>query len=301
MPNAGEGVLLSGAYIASSGANPITIKGRGVNYGIAAEAGTSIYSHGGDITLIGVADDGGFGGAVDWTDSTIESVGPVVITGTHLGYLGSGVALHGNSGIDAYDADVTITGHGAPGGGDENVGVLIEESSSIDQQFGNGDITITGHGGVGTGATVGDRRHGIVLLGQLFNESGDINLTGVAGTSAAAGHSGIVVDTSTVFSGESLIDVTNGNVTLLGTHQGTGFGLDFDSSAGNVIVCYNAAYLRADRMRFADTMGGGGLVVDGGGGPGPRAPRGGRRGPRRGGGRRPRGRGAPGRRVGSAP
>ncbi len=231
-------VVSSGAIVQAFGTGNVTLDGtagsgtfneRGVEV---ADADTKIVANSGQISITGhggagsaVTDSNNVGviirdGAVVESTAVTGQAGTILIDGT--GGAGSGldygVWLSGGSRLISHVGDIQVTGHGAAGTGDRNLGVWIGMATTV-TTAGNGSITIAGTGGSG-----GSENNGVLFNGfgyggatKVSSENGDIVITGQGSTTATgAGSRGIcILENATVQS------TGTGKITLNGT-GGTG-------------------------------------------------------------------------------
>ncbi|MEM6602936.1 MAG: YDG domain-containing protein, partial [Pseudomonadota bacterium] len=193
-----RGILLDNVDI-STGAGNISIKGVGhlastsnIVAGVFINTGTTITTTSGNITIFGIGG-GGTGNAY-------------------------GVGIESTSTITTTNGDVNITGVGGTlGSGDNNIGILVDNSSSITSDgttSAAGNITLNGTAGGGANGS-----HGIKIDrdSNVIADYGLIDITGIGSTTATGSSHGILLrHNSTVGSTGS------GNITLTGVAGTTG-------------------------------------------------------------------------------
>ena len=282
-------LIVGGATITSTsaavGAGTITLNGTG-GQGTADNAGVEIDDPTTLITsVVGNISITGQGGAATTTrnygvnianGASITSTGSAKITidGTGSGTgttQNSGARMIGNdSKITSSGGDILITGHGGAGTGGNHLGVSIALGALVNATNG-AKITINGTAGTGTSSLGGVN---IALVGSqpipvpttISSDSGDIQITGQAGSGTALGNIGI-----TIAQGAHVTATGNAKVTMNGT-GGTGttdcYGIDVEAAdmAGTLIssvngdismtgTATNATGTDQDGVRLEDSVG----------------------------------------------
>ncbi|MEZ6057383.1 MAG: DUF4347 domain-containing protein [Planctomycetaceae bacterium] len=200
------GVLLSnGGSVQAQGGGNIEITGVGGvsssnGGGVAIDNNTSITANGGNITIHGTAVDNvasNFNTGVRvYTGATVSTTGAGDISITGFGGEGAtgnrGVVIYGAT-VEVVDGNLTVTGTGGDGSGNENVGITLEDNAVV-RSTGTGVavglVTLNGTGGTGT-----DNNIGVYLLSGSSVQVVDagISITGVGGAGATDSNRGIVV------------------------------------------------------------------------------------------------------------
>ena len=109
---------------------------------------------------------------------------------------GRGVVLYNGASAIASGGGITIPGNGLPSStANDNWGVAIETNSTV-RDTGSGDITITGEAGSGT-----DRNRGVLIFNNSTVESNDGNITlnGTSGNSTGNFQEGILITNTSFF------------------------------------------------------------------------------------------------------
>lgn len=252
-----------------------TANGRGVEITLNTNAVTSVS---GDISITG---QGGLGtvsanSGVQITAAAIRSTGSakVTIEGTGGGGTSSQVGVRvTNAGgeISSTGGDIVINGFGGTAvTGASNHGVSVALGAAVNATNG-ARITIYGVGGGGSGSNAG------VVFGlpdptvttqfaKIASDSGQISITGVAGTGLGGGNIGANINGGGTVQGTGPADV---NITGTGGSGGDdNYGLDFESAdnagttvstaAGNLTINGSAVAtsgLRQNGIRFEDSVG----------------------------------------------
>ena len=228
--NSNNGIQIIDGAIESTGLGNIALIGNGVsgdnnNPGVLLSTTSSTIRTGGNITLVGT------GNGIGTGNDGIEVVGIVESTGAS-----SMVSLMGTSnsmgngdqrGIDIVGAmaqirsggSIVLTGSGSNGVGN-NFGIALRLGPLVQA---GGNITATGTGGNGSS----DSNHGILVDGTFDSTSGAIALTGIGG-SGVNNNEGINVNSG------AMVRSGNGNITLVGTGNGTGTGNEGIAVAGTI-------------------------------------------------------------------
>ena len=291
--NAGDSLhrgihLTGGSAITSTsgvpGAGTITLNGIG-GPGIASNTGveveqpaTAVTSVIGDISITG---QGGAGTGANNFGVHIESGAVVTSTGAAkitIDGTGGTSALANSRGIGVRVADdtsqvassggdIAITGQGA-NGGSGNYGVSLAFGGLI-SATGGATITIDGTGGTGTdslsGVIVSRFDAGTNAPSRIISDSGDIEITGIAGNGTSLGNIGINTDT-----GARIVATGPANVILTGSGGGGtsdcyGIGVEGGNEAGTAVSSVNgnivltgtggsSAGTDMDGVRFEDSV-----------------------------------------------
>ncbi|NES23541.1 MAG: filamentous hemagglutinin N-terminal domain-containing protein [Symploca sp. SIO3E6] len=250
----------NGSVIQTNGNGAISLDGTGGggvmgNQGIRIDgAGTSVSSVDGDITFNGIGGDGTgeFNyGILLVNGGVVESIGRGNITFDGMGGNGTeandGIIIAGaDATVHSVDGNIYLTGIGGNGSEKGNRGINLVEGGAV-QATGVGSITLDGTGGngidfnqgikiantnsgvssvdgditlIGTGGlnVTGIQNRGIAIYQQGVVESigGNITLNGTAGNGTARNQGIHIRDLG------ARISSVDGDITLIGTGQGTG-------------------------------------------------------------------------------
>lgn len=242
--NRGIGIF-QGSTIESTGQAKITLDGtgggifaasRGVEIG---DAGTSLVSKSGDISIIGrgglgTADYGTYNmgvwirdGAVVQSTGNDGNAAMITINGTgHSGTSGDiGVWIINSGRVTSARGDINITGQGGVGTGEYNDGVLLQTGGTIESTD-SATITVTGTAGAGTRNVKGVT---IEQGSRIQSKDGDVQVTGLGGTGSDSNY-GVSVRT-----GGSIKTSGTANIQIIGV-AGTGTGspgIEIDSDSGS--------------------------------------------------------------------
>lgn len=237
----GSVILAANTSISGAGSDGLGVTLDSAAYGgtsgaIVMNAGSGIYSYGGNVVLGG--------------GSTPAST-PAYGTATNI----NGVAIL-NASITTETGNLTITGDGYSGGAGSNAGILISRSggsglgSSI--TTGGGAITIDGAGGTSSTGSPGV----VINFGSSVyaGGAGNLTVTGVGGAGTGTGNSGAVLD-------GSLLTVGTGTLSISGTAGGGTAGIGVSGQLGAAITSASGGPI--DIVAVENT-GGTGLVLSGG-------------------------------------
>gem|GEM_PF-638120 len=265
----------------SAGAGTITLNGTGgqgtlQNYGVEIqETGTSVTSVVGDISITG---QGGAGtsnnnfGVQAELGAVVSSTGAAKINingtgGTSTTGIGVRVA-NDTTQVTSSGGDITITGQGA-NGGSGNFGVSIAFGGLVNAT-GGAKININGTGGTGTGSLSGvivsNFDAGTNAPSRVTSNSGDINITGIAGGGTSSGNIGINTDTSARITATGAANITLNGTGGAGSSDCYGIGFEGGDAAGTGISAVNgnitlngtggpSAGTDMDGVRFEDSFG----------------------------------------------
>lgn len=236
---ASDGISLTGFSSIMSDTGTISLTGFGGenpglgNHGLRINSNANISTTSGEIILQGTA---GTNGSITCIgiqhfDSNISSTsGKISLTGVGGGKsLAQGILIQ-NSTIKSTSNNVTLTGTGSDGGSLGNQGVRINNNGIVSSETGN--VTI-----FGTGGALGFNHIGIVLAGgEVSNDSGNIELTGI-GRGGNSGNHGMNISSG------STVHTTSGSIALTGKGSSDGSGShginvagDIASSSGKILV-----------------------------------------------------------------
>ncbi|MEZ6127960.1 MAG: Calx-beta domain-containing protein [Planctomycetaceae bacterium] len=228
-----QGAIVSAANEASLSIDGTAGSGTDNNEGIQVN-GSTVSVHDGDLLLNGqgsVTSTGqGNRGILVTQSSLITASGTGNITINAAGGTGttfnSGIRIQSNGTIvRVNDGDLTIVGTGnGSAAGDRNRGIVIGNDTRL-TAVGSGSIFLTGTGGSGTFANFGITSFNTP---EITTISGDIVLTGIAGTSSngiqltssaanpivAGGAGNVTIISSTTLNVTGTIDAATGNVLL---------------------------------------------------------------------------------------
>jgi trimeric autotransporter adhesin len=291
-----RGVIVSNGAITSTqtavGAGTITIVGTG-GPGIGSNGGVEINgsanavtSSRGDISITG---QGGTGtttlnvGVLIGGPAGVRSTGPAKVTINGTGGSGTnsnaGVRIIGfGAEVASAGGDITINGNGAPGAtGLSSHGISVVLGARVSSTNG-AKITLNGNGGGGSAGIAGVNiglADGTMptVFAKIVSDLGDISITGVGGTGAAAGGGGNIG--VNVNGGGSVVGTNAANISITGTGgectdpaANDCYGVDFESAnaVGTAVTTANGSIaitgtatattgLRQNGIRFEDSVG----------------------------------------------
>lgn len=232
-----RGIYVNGARLIA-GAGDITLRGTGasinatVNQGVDVVTNSIVQTTSGDITMVGVAGNGGVQNNQQ------------------------GVVIYNNASVTTVSGDISLTGTANNGTGTTQIGVNVTDSSVV-RATGNGTIAITGTGGA---AGAGTDNYGVLIHSNSVIEgagSGAISINATAGANSAAlsstGANNTLGEGAAVGDYSGTITVTADSMNLANVEvETTGDVTLQNATAGRLIDLGSAVDTTANTLELSD-------------------------------------------------